>query len=150
MVATADLHALARLAWQRRAKLVLVGDPAQLGAIDQAGGMIPVLAHRLGAPSLDTVHRFSNGWERLASLQLREGNVESIEHYLANDRVHTARTDTDAVDDLISHYTQLTREGRHVLLLARGNNDVDDLNLRGGAARDRHRAGTRRAAANGR
>lgn len=130
MLATVDLHALARMVWERRAKLVLVGDPAQLGAIDQAGGILPALAHRLGAPSLDTVHRFSNGWERLASLQLREGDAGAIEHYLTNDRVHTARSDTEAVDDLFRHYTRLTGEGRQVLLLARGNNDVDELNLR--------------------
>jgi conjugative relaxase-like TrwC/TraI family protein len=130
MLATTDLHALARLVWERRAKLVLVGDPAQIGAIDQAGGMLPALAHRLAAPSLDTVHRFSNGWERLASLQLREGNPEAIEHYVTNDRVHTASGDSDAVDALFQHYTRLAASGRRVLILARSNNDVDDLNSR--------------------
>ena len=130
MLATVDLHALARLVWERRAKLVLVGDPGQLGAVDAAGGMLTALAHRLGAPSLDTVHRFAHGWERLASLQLREGDTEAVEAYLAHDRVHTADRDTDALDDLFTHYTQLADAGRRVLLLARANHDVDELNLR--------------------
>ncbi len=130
MLPTADLHALARLVWERRAKLVLVGDPAQIGAIDAAGGMLPALAHRLGAPSLDTVHRFDHSWERIASLALRDGDTDAIEHYLTHDRIHTARTDTDALDDLFTHYTRLTAEHRRVLLLARANHDVDTLNDR--------------------
>ena len=130
MLATKDLHTLARLVWERRAKLVLVGDPAQINAIDQAGGMLPALAHRLGAPSLTTVHRFRNSWERLASLQLRDGDPDAIDHYLANDRIHTASSSDDAVDALFQHYTQLAADCRRLLMLARSNLDVDDLNIR--------------------
>jgi conjugative relaxase-like TrwC/TraI family protein len=129
MLSTADLHALTRLVWERRAKLVLVGDPAQIGAIDQAGGMLPALAQRLGAPSLDTVHRFSEPWERLASLQLREGNPDAIGCYLDAGRVHTADTSDDAVAAMFRHYTQLAGDGRRVLMLARSNSDVDELNV---------------------
>jgi len=130
MLATADLHTLARIVWERRAKLVLVGDPAQIGAIDQAGGMLPVLAHRLGAPQLDTVHRFREAWEPIASLWLRDGNRDAIAFYLDNDRVHTPGSDTDTVDALFRHYTELSGDGRRVLMLARANYDVDDLNAR--------------------
>ena len=128
MLATTDLHSLSRIVWQRRAKLVLVGDPAQMGAIDQAGGMLPALAHRLDAPSLDTVHRFTEPWERRASLQLRDGNPDAIDHYLNAGRVHTANDGDDAVADLFRQYTQLTGSSRRVLMLARSNTDVDDLN----------------------
>lgn len=67
MLATADLHALARIVWEHRAKLVLVGDPAQIGAIDQAGGMLPALAHRLGSPQLNASSRRTGAWIRVAS-----------------------------------------------------------------------------------
>src|SRR3954465_14563391 len=97
MLATADLHALSRVVWERRAKLVLVGDPAQIGAIDQASGMLPALAHRLGAPTLDTVHRFTETWERHASLLLREGSGVAIDVYLGAGRVHTPGSSDETV-----------------------------------------------------
>lgn len=130
MLPTADLHTLTRIVWERRAKLVLAGDPAQIGAIDQAGGMLPALAHRLGAPTLDTVHRFHATWERRASLQLRDGNPDAIVAYLDNGRVHTSDSDSDAISALFRHYTQLTGGARRVLMLARSNTDVDELNAR--------------------
>jgi conjugative relaxase-like TrwC/TraI family protein len=131
MLPTADLHTLARLVWERRAKLVLVGDPAQINAIDQAGGMLPALAHRLAASHLDTVHRFNSPWERHASLLLRDGNEEAIGFYLDNHRVHTTEDGTDdATTALFRHYTELTADDRRVLMLARSNSDVDELNAR--------------------
>jgi len=58
MLATVDLDALTTVAWAAGAKVVLVGDPAQIGPVRAAGGMLGALADRLGAPSLATVHRF--------------------------------------------------------------------------------------------
>ncbi len=40
MASTFDLHALTRIARQARAKIVLVGDPAQIGTINAPGGLI--------------------------------------------------------------------------------------------------------------
>ncbi len=130
MLSTADLHQLTHVVRNAGGKLVLVGDPAQIGAIDQAGGMLPALAHHLQAPTLDHVHRFREPWERFASLQLRAGNPNGIQPYLDHDRIHTAETDSDAVDALFRHYTQLTGEAGRVLMLARSHSDVDDLNSR--------------------
>src|SRR4051812_36172365 len=131
MLSTADLHALSRIVWERRAKLVLVGDPAQIGAIDQAGGMLPALAHRLGAPHLDTAHRFNASWERHASLLLRDGNPDAIGFYLDNHRVHTsADADADAMTALFGHYTRLSTDDRRALMLPPRNSDLGALNHR--------------------
>ena len=40
MASTFDLHTLTRIARQARAKIVLVGDPAQIGTINAPGGLI--------------------------------------------------------------------------------------------------------------
>src|SRR5947209_3324678 len=128
MLSTADLHTRSRIVWERHAQLVLVGDPAQIGAIDQAGGMLPALAHRLGSPSLDTVHRFTEPWERHASLRLRDGNPDAIDFYLQAGRVHTPGSSDDTVTALFRHYAELAGDGRRVLMLARSNLDVDELN----------------------
>src|SRR5947209_12710641 len=128
MLSTADLHTRSRIVWERHAQLVLVGDPAQIGAIDQAGGMLPALAQRLGPPSLDTVHRFTEPWERHASLRLRDGDSDAIDFYLQAGRVHTPGGSDETVTALFRHYTELTGDGRRVLMLARSNADVEDLN----------------------
>ena len=129
MLPAGDLHTLARLVWERRAKLVLVGDPAQINAIDQAGGMLPALARRLAAPSLETVHRFTQAWERRASLRLRDGDPDVVGLYLDNNRVHApGGSDTDTIAAMFRHYTELAGDDRRVLMLARSNADVDELN----------------------
>ena len=46
MASTFDLHQLAATAWNADAKVVLVGDPAQIGTINAPGGLIAVLAAR--------------------------------------------------------------------------------------------------------
>ena len=54
-------------------KVLLVGDWAQLGAIDAGGAFAMLVNDRPDVPELSTVRRFHNKWEREASLQLRVG-----------------------------------------------------------------------------
>jgi hypothetical protein len=128
MLSTADLHALASHVESVEGKLLAVGDPAQIAAIDAAGGMLPALADSLGAPSLTTVHRMNRLWERHASLQLRAGDPACITTYLEHDRVHPISPDTDPYQHVLTDYRQLGRDGSRVLLLARSHDDVDALN----------------------
>jgi conjugative relaxase-like TrwC/TraI family protein len=128
MLATADLDQLTALAAQTGAKVVLVGDPAQLGAIDRAGGMLPALADQLHAPSLEQVHRFDQAWERAASLLLRAGNPAALRGYLDHDRVHAATTSDQAIDAVMRQWTAAVSDGKRVLLMARSRRDVDTLN----------------------
>jgi conjugative relaxase-like TrwC/TraI family protein len=128
MLATKDLHSLKGDVEAAGGKLLLVGDSAQIGAIDSAGGMLPVLADRLGAPSLTQVHRFRHAWERIASLQLRAGNPVAIETYLDHDRIHPIDADADPYEAILADYQRLKADGSRVLLLARTHDDVDQLN----------------------
>jgi conjugative relaxase-like TrwC/TraI family protein len=128
MLATRDLHTLKQLTWDAGAKLFLVGDPAQIGAVDAAGGMLPALAQRLGAPSLGTVHRFTEPWERRASLRLRQGDPTVIDTYVAADRVHDCFDETTAYQQVLDAYRESTGAGRRALMLARTHRDVDTLN----------------------
>ncbi|HTW20466.1 MAG TPA: MobF family relaxase [Mycobacteriales bacterium] len=138
MLATADLHALKREVETVGGKLLLVGDPAQIGAIDAAGGMLPALADRLDAPTLTTVHRLRERWEQVATLQLRAGDPTCIPAYLAHDRVHPVHPDTDPYDAVLDEYERLTGAGARVLLLARSHDDVDQLNARARARAIEH------------
>ena len=86
MVASADLARVVTLAEKARAKVVLVGDHRQLGAVE-AGGLFRLLATETNAAELTGVRRFSAEWERAASLRLRAGDKSVVEQYLAQGRV---------------------------------------------------------------
>jgi hypothetical protein len=85
MVASRDLARLAHLAHRAEAKLVLVGDYAQLGAVE-AGGLFRLLAD-IDAVELSGVRRFSAAWERDASLRLRAGDPPVMVDYERHGRV---------------------------------------------------------------
>ncbi len=130
MLRTADLDILAGAARAARAKLLLIGDPAQIGPVQAAGGMLTALAERLNAPTLEQVHRFEAPWEREASLQLRRGEPAVLDTYSAAGRIHDCPDDAAALDALFDRYWQTSDAGRTVLIMARTHRDVDALNTR--------------------
>jgi conjugative relaxase-like TrwC/TraI family protein len=72
------------------AKVLLVGDPAQLQAVEAGGAFALLAATRQsedGVPELTEVHRFTHTWEKHASLALRHGRDEAVDAYLENGRV---------------------------------------------------------------
>jgi conjugative relaxase-like TrwC/TraI family protein len=75
------------------ARVLLVGDHAQLQAVD-AGGAFGMLVHDRGdAPELTDVHRFRHGWEKTASINLRHGRPAAIDAYVTRDRVRAGDTE---------------------------------------------------------
>ncbi|MDN5919911.1 MAG: AAA family ATPase, partial [Pseudonocardia sp.] len=89
MSSTRELHAIATLAAAAAgAKVVFTGDHAQLDAVE-AGGMFAHLAETVGAHELTVVHRFTAGWEREASLQLRAGDHAAVDAYAEHGRLRT-------------------------------------------------------------
>jgi ATP-dependent exoDNAse (exonuclease V) alpha subunit len=87
MIPTAKLAELADLADRREWRIALVGDPMQFTAVGR-GGMFGLLADTFGAIELDSVHRFTNQWERHASLRLRRGDIDVLDIYDSHDRLH--------------------------------------------------------------
>ena len=68
-------------------KLVLIGDWAQLGAIDARGAFHLLATRRSDTPELRTVRRFDETWEAEASTRLRSGDVNPIDAYEHHDGV---------------------------------------------------------------
>ncbi len=93
MIGTATLVELVDQARTAGARVLLVGDPAQLSAID-IGGAFTLLADRHGATQLHEVRRFVNGWEAAASLKLRERDVSCLAAYAWHGRLHEGPVDT--------------------------------------------------------
>ncbi|WMY80074.1 MobF family relaxase [Citricoccus sp. I39-566] len=128
MVSTAQLAELTRQAEAAGAKVLLVGDPAQLEAVD-AGGFLGWM-DRKGTPErLDMVWRFRNEWEREASLRLRQGEADVLGEYAANGRIHGA-PGQDAADSAYSAWLADKRAGLSTILIASDNATVAELNTR--------------------
>lgn len=130
MVATAQMAELARQAEQAGAKVLLVGDPAQLEAVE-AGGFLGWMdrSDDVDVARLDQVWRFRNKWERAASLQLREGRHVALDTYDANDRLH-GHPDEDAADTAYGAWLSDKHAGLSTILIASDNATVADLNAR--------------------
>ena len=96
MVATADLARIRGLVDAAGARMVLTGDPRQLGAIE-AGGVMGLLDGHAETYTLTDVRRFSNDWERGASLDLRDANPDAPLEYDRHGRLHTHPSTDDAI-----------------------------------------------------
>jgi len=134
MASTLDLDRLTSLAAKAAAKVVLVGDPGQIGVINGPGGMLAALAHAGHAVELDQIHRFTHPWERDASLHLRAGNPAVLRTYHAQGRLHPCPDSDSALDAVFTHWTHARQAGQDALMLARTRLDVHALNTRARAA----------------
>lgn len=97
MVTTAELVEIAEQARQVDGKLLLVGDPVQLEAI-HVGGSFDLLAERIGASHLHEVRRFTDRWERQASLDLRRRDPAALAEYAMRGRIHGGTLGTVETD----------------------------------------------------
>ena len=100
LAGTFALDELVSAARDAGAKVLLVGDWAQLSAVD-AGGAFDLLVRDRGdlAPQLSDVRRFHHEWEKTASVELRLGNETAIDTYETHGRV-TGGERTDLLDRL--------------------------------------------------
>jgi hypothetical protein len=130
MANTHDLDVLTTAAARAGAKVVLVGDPAQIGVVAGPGGMLAALADAGHAVDLGHVHRFTRAWERDASLRLRRGDPDVLTTYQVAGRIHTCLGSDAALGAVHEHWATALAEGRRVLMMARTRSDVDALNAR--------------------
>jgi conjugative relaxase-like TrwC/TraI family protein len=135
LVGTLAMDELVAAARDARSKIVLVGDPAQLSAID-AGGMFAALVGDRGgmAPELTDVRRFVNAWEKEASVELRAGSSDAIDAYESKGRV-VGGTRDEMLDALYRAWKKDTEEGKTSLMIAADLGTVGELNARARADR---------------
>jgi hypothetical protein len=134
LAGTLTLDLLTAVAADAGAKVVLVGDWAQLQSVD-AGGAFPLLASaREDTPELTEVHRFSNEWEKLASIDLRHGRDQVISTYFQHDRVKDGTHD-DMVDAAYIAWRADLRAGRSSVLVTESTDAMIELNERARAER---------------
>jgi conjugative relaxase-like TrwC/TraI family protein len=133
MVSTLQLSALVLQAQDAGAKVLLVGDPAQLDAID-AGGILGWLDRQDKTVRLSTIWRFEQAWEQDASLKLREGDIGAIADYEGHQRIDHG-TYLDMMDHAYSNWQADVSAGSSSILIAADNETVSMLNERAQADR---------------
>ena len=126
MAPTDKLDQLAALADNQGWRMAMVGDPMQFSAVGR-GGMFEHLIDTHGAIELDQVHRFTNDWERQASLQLRRGDATIAEIYDLQGRLHGG-TATRMERDALHAWAHARANGETVVLSAPTNDTVARLN----------------------
>jgi conjugative relaxase-like TrwC/TraI family protein len=130
LASTFALDELMSAALDARAKVVLVGDWAQLSSVD-AGGMFRTLVRDRGedAPTLADVRRFTAVWEKEASLGIRSGHSSALGTYATHDRIKDGTRD-DMLEALYEAWKTDIDRGLHSLMLAGDTATVNDLNAR--------------------
>lgn len=128
MTGTFALAEITRQARAAGAKVLLVGDPAQLDAVE-AGGILGHLERTGKTVALTSVFRFEADWEKTASLALRQGDLKVLDTYDANGRIRSGEG-----DDMLEAAYQAARtdqqQGKSTVLIAATNEAVSDLNRR--------------------
>ena len=99
MAATADLDTITTHAREAGAKVLLVGDWAQLSPVGAGGAFRLLATDRDDTATLHDVRRFRHEWERTASAQLRAGDPTAIDTYISRGRVEGG--DRESMLDLL-------------------------------------------------
>ncbi|MEG3145190.1 Ti-type conjugative transfer relaxase TraA [Sphingomonas sp. RT2P30] len=104
MIGSRQMERVLSEAEKRGAKVVLIGDPEQLQAIE-AGAAFRATAERQGGVEITEVRRQHEGWQREATRQLATGLTgEAIDGYSQRDMVHVAATRDGARADLVERW----------------------------------------------
>jgi len=139
MIGTRQMERVLSHARDAGAKVVLVGDPEQLQAIE-AGAAFRSIAERHGAAEITEVRRQREGWQRDATRALATGRTgEALAAYAAHGMVHAADTRDAARAGLVDGWDRRRQAepDKTRIILTHTNAEVRELN---GEARDRLRA----------
>jgi conjugative relaxase-like TrwC/TraI family protein len=115
-----------------RAKLVVIGDDRQLGAVGPGGALGALLTRHPGAVHhlADNVRQVDPG-EREALAELRAGSVErAVEWYAANGRIAVGPDRDEAIGAMVSAWATDVVDGKDTAMLAWRHVNVAELNCR--------------------
>jgi Ti-type conjugative transfer relaxase TraA len=130
MIGTRQLERVVTEAEKQGAKVVLVGDPEQLQAIE-AGAAFRAAAERHGAVEISSIRRQHEEWQRDATRELATGRTgEAIGRYADVGHVHAADSRDAARTELVDAWDRDRQ--RHPdasrIILTHTNDEVRQLN----------------------
>jgi Ti-type conjugative transfer relaxase TraA len=130
MIGSRQMERVLAHAEKAGAKVVLVGDPEQLQAIE-AGAAFRSLTERHGAAEITQIRRQQEDWQRQATRELATGRTgEALERYEAAGMVHGHETREAARIALVDGWdgVRQTRPDASQVMLAHTRADVAELN----------------------
>ncbi len=130
MVGSRQMERVMWRAAETGAKLVLVGDPEQLQAIE-AGAAFRALAERHGAAEITTVRRQREDWQRAATKELATGRTaEAIARYAEAGMVEAHATRAEARNAVVAGWDAARQAApeQSSVILAYTRADVRELN----------------------
>lgn len=140
LVGTRQMERVLSHARDAGAKVVLVGDPQQLQAIE-AGAAFRSIAERHGSVEITEIRRQHDDWQRDATRHLATGRTsEALDAYRDHDMLHGAEARESARGQLIDRWEaeRSAKPEDSRIILTHTNDEVHALNL---AARERLRSG---------
>ena len=130
MVGTRQMERVISEAEKRGAKVVLVGDPEQLQAIE-AGAAFRSIAERHGSVEIMQVRRQNEEWQREATRDLATGRTgEAVLAYEQAGHVHVAASREAAREALVGQWDRDRQRNPEAsrIILTHTNDEVGELN----------------------
>jgi Ti-type conjugative transfer relaxase TraA len=130
MIGSRQMERVLSAAKDAGAKVVLVGDPEQLQAIE-AGGAFRAVAERVGSVEITTVRRQREGWQQEATKALATGRTGvALDRYEAAGMVHGHETLEAARAGVVAGWdaARQAEPGSSQIMLAHRRVDVRALN----------------------
>jgi conjugative relaxase-like TrwC/TraI family protein len=135
MASTKDVAALVEIARDRGAVVRMVGDPAQLDAVE-SGGLMRLVASETNAPQLADVVRFGDDTAQArASIGIRFGEQDALQFHADKGWVHGGDREEMIAAAVADHFAD-TDGGRDGIVLASTVATVRELNTQ---IQNRHR-----------
>jgi Ti-type conjugative transfer relaxase TraA len=130
MIGSRQMERVLSAANEAEAKVVFVGDPQQLQAIE-AGAAFRSIAERHGGVEITEIRRQQVDWQRDATRHLAtERTAEALQAYAEHDMVHVADTREGARAELVKGWERARRAfpDQSQIILTHTNGEVRGLN----------------------
>lgn len=134
LASTATLDRITGLVKAAGAKVLLVGDDAQLQSVDAGGAFGMLVNAHPEPPTLTEIHRFTEPWEADSASALRTGDPVAVATYSRHGRLRDGTT-AEMLDAAYAGWHHDLHAGFETLLVADTRRTVDALNQRARAER---------------
>jgi Ti-type conjugative transfer relaxase TraA len=130
MLGSRQLSRIITEAERARAKVVLIGDPQQLQAIE-AGAAFRAVCDELGYVELTEVRRQKEMWQQQATKDCAKGDIKrALDAYAQREHLHEFNTQDEAKTAIVRQWleSRTTEPEKSQLMLAYTRQDVAELN----------------------